>query len=217
MRRALPSLAAVILVPTIASGAEPPRHAVELGAELSLARMVAPAGPIGEIDRTNGGLGYSFSAAYRSPYPLSPFVELTYVPLFAADASTREGSIIRSRSRLFGGALGLGLSIVDGVRLRAGLGLFDFGVTSTLGSATADAHELDMGYLLGLSATLLERGRVRVGFDFRAGLVTDAETAFLSLGIVTTFDALTWGTSPPSPTRSAARSPGVEGGAARVP
>lgn len=213
MRTAISSsIVVTLLASTSVAAAEGPRHAVALGAELSLARMVSPEGPVGELDRTNGGLGYAFTAAYRSPYPLSPFVELTYVPLFAAEASTRTGSIVQSRSRLFGGALGLGLAIVDGVEVRAGLGLFDFAVTSVLGSATADAHELDMGYLLGLSATFLERGRIRMGFDFRAGLVTDAETAFLSLGIVTTFDALTWGAHLPSPTAPSAR---VDGEAAR--
>jgi len=210
MRRAfVSSLVVALLASPSVAAAESPRHAVTLGAELSLARMVSPEGPMGELDRTNGGLGYAFTAAYRSPYPLSPFFELTYVPLFAAEASTRTGSIVRSRSRLFGGALGLGLAIVDGVEVRGGLGMFDFAVTSVLGSATADAHELDMGYLLGLSATFFDRGRIRMGFDFRAGLVTDAETAFLSLGIVTTFDALTWGARLPSPTPPSARFDGA--------
>lgn len=192
-------LALSIPLPTLARAEESPRHAVELGGELAFARMLAPSpSHANELSRMNGGAAFALGAAYRSPFLFTPFVELAYTPLYASDARTRfanPAGTIRSSSQAWSGVVGLGLDF-DRIRFRAGIGLYDFAVDSTLGASTAKASELDMGYLFGFGATLLRRGRFRMGVDLRLGLVTDAETMFMSLGLTTTFDALVWGARP---------------------
>jgi hypothetical protein len=144
----------------------------------------------------NGGEAVSAYVLYRSPYFLSPFIDVGYFPLYASQETRAVGApfgTLASDNKLGTWAFIAGPALdVWRLRFRAGLGAYRLQVRSTVLGQTITPSELDGGYMFGVSGWFLVRSRVRVGLDARVGLIVEADTPLLALGATIGGDALTW-------------------------
>ena len=147
------------------------------------------------LSRRNGGPGGALSALLRTSYFLSPFLDVSFQPLYAStdrfDLSPQLGGPVTVRSSL------LALDVVAGaaydlgrLRLRGGLGWSDVMVHSRSGSLRTS--EWDLMYFLSAAGAIWASGPLSVGIEGRAGVIGDAGISFVSFGIVGRGDVLSW-------------------------
>lgn len=144
----------------------------------------------------NGGEAFAAYALFRSPYFLSPWVDVGYFPLYASQETREVGppfGTLHSTNSLTTLAFTAGPAFdVWRLRIRAGMGAYRLQVRSTVLGETITPSELDGGYVFALSGWFLMRSRVRVGLEARLGLIVEADLPFLALGATVGGDALTW-------------------------
>jgi hypothetical protein len=144
----------------------------------------------------NGGEAFAAYALFRSPYFLSPYIDVGYYPLYASQEARDVGppfGTLHSTSSMST------LAFVAGpafdfwhLRLRAGMGAYRLQVRSTVLGETITPAELDGGYLFAVSGWFLVRSRVRVGLEGRLGLIVEADIPMAAVGVTIGGDALTW-------------------------
>lgn len=198
-RRALLPLAVVLaFAPGVAradGAAEPKRHAIEIGvAELFEVTTTSPGSATGTVLTRRVGSAVAFSVTYRTPYFLSPFVDVTYYPLYdrtrfvdlgdAGGRSTADGAL--SAVGFMGG---VALDLLR-LRLRAGVGTYDVLVRSSVLGSTIRSAESDMGYLVALDGYLFKTPRFRVGLEVRAAFIVEADVTSVGIGLTFSGDAL---------------------------
>ncbi|MBI5516252.1 MAG: hypothetical protein HY909_20875 [Deltaproteobacteria bacterium] len=195
MRRcALPILVALAVTPGVALAQ--PRYTLETTASVGYGFMQAgrfDRGP--ETSGSNGGLAAGLLVALRSPYYLTPWLELGYAKLYGSSLAYTDAAGMRHTATagmrtlavVFGPA-------VDFWRLRVGLGIgiYNLGVSSTVDGVSQSVGELDMGYSFMVSGRILTRGRFRLGVQVRGLLIIEAEINTLSVLLDLGFDALRW-------------------------
>lgn len=197
-----PRLAAVLLsalCSTIAIGAhaqESPRSAIEAGGFVGYGRMLAPSV---DHDREqwsrSGGAQVSAMVLYRSPHFLSPYLEVGYAQLYASresvdtpDLGTLESDNSLSALSLVGGpALDLWR-----FRIRGGVGLYRVHVHSTVLGVTIDPAEYDLGWFASAGGHVYRSPHLRLGFELRSLLISEASTVCVGLGLTGTGDVLSW-------------------------
>ncbi len=196
MRRAC----AFVLVTALSASARaeaPPRKFLEVGAFGGHSFMLRVHSE--NEERTwarNGGEAFAAYVLYRSPYFLSPYVDVGYFPLYASQETREVGppfGTLHSTSSLatWGFVAGPAFDVWR-LRFRAGMGAYRVQVRSTVLGETITANELDGGYMFAASGWFLLRSRVRVGLEARLGLIVEADIPLLTLGATIGGDALTW-------------------------
>ena len=196
MRRALVLLFAMAVAPTARAEGEPSKflevgvfggHSWSLRVHTENEQRVAS---------RNGGEAFAAYALFRSPYFLSPYIDVGYYPLYASQETRDVGppfGTLRSTNSLSSWALVAGPAFdVWQLRFRAGMGVYRLQVRSTVLGETITPSELDGGYLFAVSGWFLVRSRVRVGLEGRLGLIVEADVPMLALGATIAGDALTW-------------------------
>jgi len=186
-------LALSLLAPASSLGAEPAKRALEVDAFGGLLRRSALTVP-DETSTRNGGAALALGVVYRTRYFLAPFLEAAYYSLAASDRVVDLGSgptLVLNRSWAFGFMGGAAFDIWR-VRLRAGLGAYDFFVRTVTPGARSTVSELDFGYVASAAVYPLVRDRFRVGIEARVGLIVEAQTGFLSFGATLGGDAISF-------------------------
>jgi hypothetical protein len=180
-----------------ALAAAEPSNALEVDLFAGWARQIAPS--VDHAQETwsrNGGLSVQGGFLLRTSYFLSPFVDLGYLQLYAADETRDLGAPlgqVESESSLSALSLSLGPAFDLGrFRARAGMGVYRLRVESTVLERTITPAEYDLGYLLTLSGALWRSGRWSVGIELRAYLIAEAETGGAALGVTGSWDAVRW-------------------------
>lgn len=197
-RALFPLAAALTLAPAVAhaeGATAAPRHAIEIGVtQLFAVTATSPGDTTGTVFTRRAGSAVGLSVVYRTPYFLSPFIDVTYYPLYertrfvdlgaAGGRATADGSLSAVG---FIGGLALDLSRL---RLRAGVGTYDVLVRSSVLGATSHAAESDMGYLVALDGYLFKAPRFRVGLEVRAAFIVEADVTSVGIGLTFSGDAL---------------------------
>ena len=179
------------------TSAQEPRRALEADLHLGWTRQIAPS-----VDHTyetwsrNGGIALHAGILLRSPYFLSPFLDVGYVQLYSSDEEKDLGAplgTVKSQNSLSAWSLVGGPAVDIGrVRVRAGIGMYRLQVRSTILGTTITPAELDLGYLVTLGVMLWRSDRWKVGLESRALLIAEAETAAVSLGFCGAWDTVKW-------------------------
>jgi hypothetical protein len=150
-----------------------PREAWELDAFLGYGQLAFPS-PDPTLTSTIGGPGFALTVAYRGPHFTHPFFDLAYVPIlsgsrqvnvFAPGGSTSTVTA-DSSSYALGFILGPGWD-VDWFRFRAGLGLYDVVVHTTVNGASSSPASLKLGFLASASAMVWRPEPFAVGIEAR--------------------------------------------------
>jgi hypothetical protein len=187
--------AALALAPRLAAADDArARFALEVDAFGGYDVMVQGRSPLArEIWSRNGGGAIAGSLSFRTPW-VSPFVDVGYYPLYASQSRVELGpglGALRATSSLaaMGVLGGLGVEWWR-LRLRAGIGLYDVAVRSTVLGETIAPREVDGGYLVTLRGAVVRSRRVDVGLEVRGGFIVEADTSFLSFGVTIGGDAI---------------------------
>jgi hypothetical protein len=177
--------------------AVPAARAIEVDVSAAYSFLVSSRDSNGTaLSRRNGGPGAAVSVSFRSPYFLSPFLDLSFHPLYAStdlfdlDAALGGPTVQRSSLLAFGLIAGAAFDY-SLLRLRAGIGLSDVLLRSRSGALRAS--EWDMTYFLSASGFVLKWGRVKFGLESRVGFIADARLSFVTIGLVAGGDAVRWG------------------------
>lgn len=193
---ATPVLVALLAVRAARADDAPPRpyrHALEVGTYYGIARTLAPKVAHGtERSSHNGGSTLALDLTYRTPYFLSPFIDLSYVPLYSGESNVDLGGGLGvahavSSVHAFGVVAGPGFDVWR-LRARAGIGAYDVIVHAAARGETAHAAELDLGYAFSIGGFLLKRDRFRIGLEGRLLVIADASMTAGSLGLTIGFD-----------------------------
>jgi hypothetical protein len=199
----LPWLCVVFLAPATAHGAAnapaasvPTRNSIELAVFGGYSRIISKIDHTRESAAFNGGSAIAGTVLYRSPYFLSPFVDVGYYPLYASrdkvDVASAGGTI-RVASALSASGFMVGPAVdLWRFRLKWGVGVFNVNVRSTALGNTSKPDEIDFGYMLALSGFFLRSPRIQVGGEARAGIIVEADKAFVALGFTIAGQAITW-------------------------
>jgi hypothetical protein len=169
-----------------------PRHVLETSASIGLAHTLFPAHVDNALSTRPNGATLAVDVTYRTPYFLAPFLDLQFVPLYAADT---RAVFATGPTRALDSAMAFGVvagpSLDFGpLRARAGLGGYDLIVHSTVLGQTVHAAEFDFGYAFSLGGVLVRRGRFRMGVEARLVLIVDASFTAASIGTTIGYDAL---------------------------
>jgi len=172
-----------------------PRHAIEVGvAELFEVTTTSPGSPAGALFTRRVGSAVALSITYRTPYFLSPFVDVGYYPLYqrtrVADLGTAGGRALADGTLEAVGFIGGFALDLSRVRLRAGGGAFDVMVRSSVLGATIRTAESDMGYFLALDGYVFKAPRFRVGIEVRAAFIVEAAVTSVGIGFTFSGDAI---------------------------
>jgi hypothetical protein len=193
--RALLGALAIMACSNIALGEGPKRHAVELGVTGIVERATPPNGTFpGVISTRQGGGALAVSLAYRSPYLLTPFVDVAYYPLYerarVVDLGSLGGRATASGSLVAVGFMG-GLALdLFRIRVRVGVGTYDVITHSNVAASSIGAAESDFGYLFALDGTVLQTARFRLGLETRAAFVVEANVVALGMGLTMSGDLI---------------------------
>ena len=174
-----------------------PRHVLEVGMTGLFEKMTTSKGDrSGEVSSRSGGNAIGMAVTYRTPYFLSPFVDVSYYPLFESqrrvDLGSAGGSAVAIGALSAIGFMGGGALDLWRLRLRAGVGTYAVMVRSSVLGATIHATESDMGYLLSAGGFLVRASRIQVGLEARAVFIVEADTTAVGIGVTITGDALRW-------------------------
>ena len=167
---------------------------VDVSAAYSLLLSPHPS-PGVRLSSRNGGPGAAVSVLLRSGYFLSPFLDVSFHPLYAStdqiDLGPLGGLTARRSSVLALGLVVGGAFDVRWLRLRAGIGSTDLFLRSR-SDHLLRTSERDMTYFVSASGFLWSSGRFKVGLESRVGIITEASLSFFTLGIVAGADAARW-------------------------
>jgi hypothetical protein len=150
-----------------------PRAVWELDAFLGYGQLAFPS-PDPTLTSSIGGPGFALTVAYRGPHFTHPFFDLSYVPIlsssrqvnvFAPGGSTST-TTADSSSYALGFILGPGWDI-DWFRIRAGIGLYDVVVHTTVNGATNSPSSLQLGFLATASAMVWRPEPFALGVEAR--------------------------------------------------
>jgi hypothetical protein len=150
-----------------------PREVWELDAFLGYGQLAFPATDP-TLTSAIGGPGFALSVAYRGPHFTHPFFDLSYVPILSG---SRQVNVVApggststvsadSSSYAIGFILGPGWDI-DWFRVRAGLGLYDVVVHTTVNSATNSPSSLQLGFLATATAMVWRPEPFALGIEAR--------------------------------------------------
>jgi hypothetical protein len=150
-----------------------PREVWELDVFLGYGQLAFPS-PDPSLTSSIGGPGFALTVAYRGPHFTHPFFDLSYVPIlsssrqvnvFAPGGSTNTVTADNS-SYAFGFILGPGWDI-DWFRIRAGIGLYDVVVHTSVNGATNSPSSLQLGFLATASAMVWRPEPFALGVEAR--------------------------------------------------
>ncbi len=150
-----------------------PREVWELDCFLGYGQLAFPS-PDPTLTSSIGGPGFAVTVAYRGPHFTHPFLDLSYVPIlsssqqvnvFAPGGSTSTVTANNS-SYAFGLILGPGWDI-DWFRIRAGLGLYDVVVHTSVNGATNSPSSVQLGFLATASAMVWRPEPFALGVEAR--------------------------------------------------
>jgi len=173
-----------VLVATSAARAQEPvtpsevptPHAWELDGFAGYGQLAWPALDTASTTWSNGNAAFALGVAYRGPHFTHPFLELSYVPIIASGAAARvtgtgEGAPVitgfaSNSSWAWGLALGPGWDL-DRFRLRAGVGLYDLQVRTTVSGQTNTSSGIHIGFLAAASAMVWQPDPFALGLEAR--------------------------------------------------
>jgi len=198
------SLSALLLVLTRdASADEPlprPRYAFEADLTLAYTKVVTAFDKTRDISRQDRGLGLGLALLFRSPYFVSPFVDVSYVQMQRSqqwvDLGPYGGPAVATGSlRAWGVLVGPAFDFWH-TRVKAGIGAYDVIVHASVFHDEIRPSELDLGYMFAVTyfPLLVPTGKrdFKVGLEARLGLVTEAALNYVSFGATITEDAIAW-------------------------
>ena len=156
-----------------AKPAEQKPEAWELDAFAGYGQLAYP--PMDTANQTwsNGGPGFSLTAAYRGPHFTHPFFDISYVPIVSSGRSvylpgTGPGStaFASNATWAWGFVVGPGWDI-DWFRIRAGVGAYDVLVRTTVAGQTNTSSKLTIGFLASAGALVWRPEPFAVGVEAR--------------------------------------------------
>ena len=179
------------------AAADPPRHTIEV--DLSGGYDVVSLTDVHhgqEVWSRRGGGSATVGLTYRSPYFLSPFLDVGYYPIFASQSVVDVGSYggrVRATGTLDAIAAFLGPALDLGrFRIGAGVGAYQLHSTASVNGSTFSTRELHTGYALDVSFYLLRESGVSVGLDSRATIIQDSDIVVLTLGATVGADVISF-------------------------
>jgi hypothetical protein len=176
------------------------RYAIETDVTGAYTKVLTAFDKQHDLSRSDTGAGLALTVLFRSPYFLSPFLDISYVPMQSSqqwvDLGPYGGPAVATASlRGYGIIVGPAYDFWR-MRVRAGIGAYDVIVHASVLHEEIRPSELDLGYMLAVSgwALRLRTGRreFKVGLEARLGLVTEAALNYVSIGATLTEDAITW-------------------------
>jgi hypothetical protein len=174
----------------------PTLKSLEVDVSFAYSFLVSSRGTNGiKQSKRNGGPGGTATVLLHTNYFLSPFLDLSFHPLYAStdlydlDPSLGGPAALRSSLAAFG-VVGGGAFDYSRLRLRAGIGFTDVLIRSRSGAM--HNSEWDLTYFLSASGFLWKWKRLKFGLEFRAGIINDAGTDFVAIGLVVGGDAVRW-------------------------
>jgi hypothetical protein len=176
--------------------ARPTLKALEIDVSAAYSFLVSSRSSNGVAQsKRNGGPGAAVAVLLHTTYFLSPFLDLSFHPLYAStdvyDLDPALGGPTALRSSLLAlGVTGGAAFDYSRFRLRAGIGMTDVMVRSRSGAMRTS--EWDINYFLSAAGFVWKSGRLKVGIELRAGIINDAETNFVAIGLVGGGDAVRW-------------------------
>ncbi len=150
----------------------------------------------GEISARNGGGAIAGGIVLRSPYFVSPFVDIGYYQLYSSRENVDLGAaggktVAASALSTFGFMVGPAVDIWR-FRVKAAIGVYNVHVTSTVLGKTTSPDEIDLGYMLAVSGYFLKTPLIQVGAEVRGGIITEADTGFMSFGFTVSGKPISW-------------------------
>ena len=194
------SVTALVLAALLAiapqARAEEPRHHLEIGIFGGLAKSAQPLGNRDIITYRNGGSELALFAVYKTPYFLSPFIDLSYMPIAELHARVDLGpyggaTTTAGRSWAYGMMAGFAYDAWR-FRFRAGVGYYDLFSKARVLKTRALSNEIDFGYLLAVNASLLKREHIQIGAEIRASFIIEGQIAVVALGPSISGDAISF-------------------------
>lgn len=165
-----PATPAPPAAPAAAPAQAKPRHVWELDLFAGYGQLAYPALDTSTVDWSNGGPGFALAAAYRGPHFTHPFFEISYVPFVSSGRSVAlpgsPSTLVTNSTWAWGLVLGPGWDI-DWFRFRAGIGLYDVFVKTTLNGQSNTASQLSVGFLASAAAFLWRPEPFGIGLEAR--------------------------------------------------
>jgi hypothetical protein len=176
----------------------PHRYTFEADLYAGYSRLYLPSpSRRGELSASNVGVAVAVGSLFRSPYFLSPFVELAFHRLLRTTDAVDLGPALGGSGVAHNWLSTLGLTAggaldVWRLRVRAGVALDFVYVHSTVNGRTLSASERDMGYVLAVGGYLWRNPRFKIGLEARTRLILNANLGFVSLGATAAGDLFSW-------------------------
>lgn len=173
----------ILLVTLVfASTARADDGAWELDAFGGYGRIAFPATDLAAQSWANGGPAFAVSAAYRGHHFTHPFIDVAYVPMlwssrnvFLPTSASGTATTAENASWALGIMLGPGFDI-DWLRLRAGIGVYDVSVRTTVLDQTNTSSKLSIGFLASAALLVLRADAFALGIEARMAAL-EAPTA----------------------------------------
>ena len=150
----------------------PAEHSAwELDAFVGYGQLAFPWPDTSAYSWWNGGPAVALSVAYRGPHFTHPFVDISWVPVLSSGKSsympfTNGTAATSNSSSALGLAIGPGWDI-DWFRVRAGVGLYNVSVKSTVDGVSNSASALSIGFMGALAAQVWRPEPFGLGVEFR--------------------------------------------------
>ena len=159
-----------------ASADAPTPHAWELDAFAGYGQLAWPALDTATTTWSNGNAAFAVAVAYRGPHFTHPFLDLSYVPIIASGAAVRvtgtgelapvTTGFASNSSWAAGLVVGPGWDL-DRFRLRAGIGLYDVQVRTSVSGQTNTSSGIHLGFLAAASAMVWRPEPFALGVEAR--------------------------------------------------
>jgi opacity protein-like surface antigen len=152
---------------------EKPTHAWELDAFAGYGQLAYP--PMDTAGQTwsNGGPAFALTVAYRGPHFTHPFFDISYVPIISSGGSVYlpgsgpgTSTYASNSTWAWGFVLGPGWDI-DWFRIRAGVGIYDVHVQTTVLGQTNTSSQLSIGFLASAGALVWRPEPFALGIEAR--------------------------------------------------
>jgi opacity protein-like surface antigen len=157
------------------AGPTPPEkpQAWELDAFAGYGQLDYPPMDTSSQSWSNGGPAFALTVAYRGPHFTHPFFDISYVPIISSGGSvflpgggTGTSTYASNSTWAWGFVLGPGWDI-DWFRIRAGVGVYDVLVRTTVAGETNSSSKLTIGFLASAGALVWRPEQFAVGVEAR--------------------------------------------------
>jgi hypothetical protein len=167
------ALVFALALPFASRADESAPEAWELDAFAGYGRLDWPSPDTSGETSSSGGPGFALSVAYRGQHFTHPFLDIAYVPIVSSTRDvylpgTGPGTVTSASSTAWAWGIIVGPGWdVGWFRLRAGVGLYDVLVKTTVADQTNTGSHFTLGFLAAASALVWRPEPFAIGIEIR--------------------------------------------------